>query len=261
MENSELYKTIISNQLLVTIVGTVIGGLILSIILGLWSLITKGNFIKGFVKLSKWLYKALVWLLGLLFQIVIWILKPIIRPIVLEILNEQNLNKSSKDVPSNQHHLIILESGKEDDCYYEHPMNLKDDKYEIQLSSIEGSYWRIGFKLSRNLNFTEQRHATDYPLIHLTKNIGEKLLRIDEYNQSTHSVIRGQTILENFDNDPITLIIYNDGQKNFLRIKKNGSIVYKNSFGYAEFPYSQLLAWGDGNKYKFQLSIKKVMNV
>lgn len=258
---NEIYNTIKSDSLQEAIVAIVIGGLILSFILGIWGYVKNRNFARGFLKVFNWLFQFLRFIISLLKRVLIFLLRPIVKPIVHEVLKENIGDAKPSESPIISEQMIVLESSNKNNWYYGHKLNLRDNKYKIHLSSIEKPYWRIGFKLSKDPNFTEQRLVFNYPLIHLTKNLGDNILRIDEYNQNTQHIIHESPILDNYDNSPLSLTIYNDSQKIYLNIVHNGKIVYENKFGYGNFFYSQLFAWGDENSNKMKLKVEKLENI
>lgn len=252
---TEFFNFIKSDPFWTAVGAIVLGNLIWSIIKGIQSKLTNGNFLRGFLNGLKLLWQFSGFIISLSKLVLIFLLRPIVKPIVHEVL---------KDVPSTSDETIVLESTNiKDDCYYSTILNLRAHKYKIHLNSIEGSNWRIGFKLSKDQNFTQDRYSHNYPLIHLTKDSAENILRIDEYDQNGINRNLRLPILndfDNYDNFDLSLVIYNDSQKNYLTMLNNDKSFHKYAFEYGEFHYSQLFAWGDKKPFKIKLKLEKLAN-
>lgn len=256
----KIYNEIVSNPFYLTIIGGLISSIIFSILLGAWSYFNKGNFIKGFKTLFNLVLNFTKWIYTLLIQFIILLLKPLIRPIVDEIISESELDERKYEKIGNEN--IELKKSKIDDCFYPDILNINDFSYRIKLKKIEGEYWRIGFKLSKFQDINTKRLVPDYPLIHLTKNKQENILRLTEYNSKNLALSKAGRVIEGkYNNLPVSIILKKKSDKLCFRVLVKNRIIYSQDYDYGDYKYSKLFAWGDGNTYKFKIRIEKFSEI
>jgi hypothetical protein len=252
----KIYNEIVSNPFYATIFGGLISSISFSVLLGIWSYFKKGNFIKGFKIIVNLLMNFIKWIYTLLKQFAILVLKPLFRPILYEIISESELDERKYKKIGNE--TIELKKLENDDCFYLDILNLKDFTYRFKLKKIEGDYWRIGFKLSKVQDFNTKRLVPDCPLIHLTKNKQENLLRFVEYNRNNIPLEKAGRVIEGkYNNCPITIILKKNSGTVCLRVLVKNRIIFSQDYDYVDYNYSKLFAWGDGNSYKFKIQIEK----
>jgi hypothetical protein len=149
------------------------------------------------------------------------------------------------------------------DHYIGQILDLSHHNYIISVKSIEGSNWRLGFKLSKDTNFHKERHSRGHPLIHLTKNEHENILYMDEYDEKGKHRQKLQLHRDYSDNpfsistakhtDHLDLKV--DIQNDDFKVISEGEFIH---YDYQGFLYAQLFAWGDGNPYKIEMEVNPI---
>ena len=264
MKLKEAINFINQNPLLVTIVGGLIVLLISATIVGSFNFIKNRNFRYGFLILFKWLKIVIVWLFNGLIQVIlyigfkikrllIFIFKIPLKPVVIEILEDRGIGISKIAWSFEPITFKAFGSQSGDNCLFPDIFDLSNNLYEINIHNIEGLYWRIGFKLLKDLTFYPKIKAINMSFIHIIKNSDENFLCVDSHIKGcTH--IEGAPI-QGVYGEPIVLRIGRIEKQNMLQVYIAGKKSVRFNFD-KKYKFAQLVAWGDGHPFKFDLFIK-----
>src|SRR3989344_8414620 len=149
---------------------------------------------------------------------------------------------------SGQEITYIFERQQNDDHFYPDVINLGKNEIEISARPSEStSYWRLGIKLSKSETFCSARHGAEYPLLHLTKELRENVLRATYYDDSSKQIYN-KPILENYKHEEINISVYMKRNKVtvIIRTAKGKNLLTETI---NDYKFAQIFAWGDGNQF------------
>lgn len=208
------------------------------------------EFLSKLFPVFKIVLNFIIQITNFVVNIYVWIIKLLIKQAVVSILEEK------KNLTSEQ---FTLKNSDGKDEYWTRTLDFSDERLlELTIEPKQGSeYWRLGFKFSGNNIFSAARHSLTNPLLHLTKDIGHKDLKIDYYNDSQpNETVRGIQIIPSYRDTEIRMTLQlEEGDQNLkLKIFNNqNENIYQKDLSISLHRYARLFAWGDGKAYEIKI--------
>jgi len=208
--------------------------------------------------LSKIWHKSIMLALGVLKRIkhvVVISLGTILAPVIKYALVNK-IGEYQREEP-----FSILSCVKDFEAYYPKNFDLEDEKeIRFKVIPLNGNYWRIGYKLSKDGKFSSLHHSYKCPLIYLTKEPHEKKIKVDYYDENGMHVIMNSVISAGYTGEENIEIIYRK-EGDFMEFE---AIIDEQSCHKTHIPeeyiYAQLLAWSDRIAHDPHFKIKVIRN-
>ncbi len=133
-----------------------------------------------------------------------------------------------------------------DDHHFAELLDFMQYRYEISAKPIKRGYWRCGLKFSENKNFSTDRYASGYPLVHLLHNVTseeDSTLRLMYYDNYARKVINLEPILMNYSDQEILIRLTPSAGKIQIDISVLGN--HLRSFQIGNYKFCQFFCWWD----------------
>lgn len=217
-------------------------------LIGVWALVC---VVEGLSKLSSFfqsILSALLWIPRLIAFLYISLVKLLIKPVVIDIINnKQHVGKN-----------FTLSKQFSDDHYWDQVLSfsqIKSIKFKVKPRN-NTDYWRFGLKFSRDGVFPVQRHALSYPLFHLTKDLNENALRVTYYDEN----IKGtdEQIIKPYASEQIAILCDKKDEKLRIRVlNSSNNEVFSHKYDQGSHAYAQVLAWGDRHDFTLDVTYSR----
>lgn len=177
----------------------------------------------------------------------------LIRPSVKKILKESGFYSVERS-------FIFLTQNtqkkghRHDDHYFPETFELKNlSLVKIKILPKSTGRWRFGFKFSQDKNFSSSRYDKDHSLLHLTKDKGNKELKVHFY-KGDKPTPSAHKIWINYNNEEITIELSNSEKSTSIMIFPTQKGGYYGTL-LSRWRYFQVFAWADGVS-DFQIDAK-----
>ncbi|MFZ6034725.1 MAG: hypothetical protein ACOYUB_01065 [Patescibacteria group bacterium] len=184
-------------------------------------------------------------ILELFSKIWVFLLKPILSPVIKAVIADDVLNNKIE-------YLQNKYLGREDDdSYFSQTFSTKRVTIICRPTKLY-SRWRLGLKFSKDENFPETRYDTQHYLFHLTKDENNNSLFFHFYqNKLTHNYVK---LIENYSQQAIKIEVSSDVKGIIINVYESTNKLLK-SVRTIEFKNIQISAWADGRS-PFELEVK-----
>lgn len=149
----------------------------------------------------------------------------------------------------------------DDHTYYE-VFDSSQFDYDIEIVPKNVfTHWRVGLRFSSSLNFPvkENRHAKNYPLFHVEKNVDSKALQFSYYDETGKQFSYGLTKLHDYKDTPFSFqVTQSQNQISIDILDAKGNSILDRTHVVENHQWFMISAWADGrNSYGFDAIIKE----